>query len=61
MFEIARDFPEENILVVEMNKGQYRGEVERAMRNRPQVLLHANGRPITPAEIETKIRSMHHG
>jgi len=61
MFEIARDFPEENILVVEMNKGQYRGEVERAMRNRPQVLLKANGRPITPAEIETKIRSMHHG
>ena len=59
--ELAKQFPQEQkILVAELNKGQYLREVERVMRNRPQFLGKANGRPITPSEIEAKIREMCH-
>lgn len=61
MFELAKKFDPQNILVVEMNKGQYLREVERSMRNRPQFLSKVNGRPISPIEIMEKLREMHHG
>jgi len=60
MFEIAQKIPQEKILVAEMNNGQYVREVECVMRNRPHFLGKANGRPITPLEIEEKIREMSH-
>jgi 2-oxoglutarate ferredoxin oxidoreductase subunit alpha len=61
MYDLAKRFDPKNILVVEMNMGQYLREVERTMSNRPQFLGKANGRPISPPEIIEKIRSMHHG
>lgn len=59
--DLSKRFDPENILVVELNKGQYLQEVQRAMRNRPQFLSKTNGRPIAPTEIVEKVRSMHHG
>lgn len=61
MFELSKKFDAQNILVIEMNKGQYLREVERSMRNRPQFLSKVNGRPISPIEIMEKVREMHHG
>ncbi|TRZ51596.1 2-oxoacid:acceptor oxidoreductase subunit alpha [bacterium] len=61
MFELAKKFDPENVLVIEMNKGQYLREIERCMRNRPQFLSKVNGRPISPLDIVEKLREMHHG
>ncbi len=60
MSELAKKFDPQNILVIEMNKGQYLREVERSMRNRPQFLSKVNGRAISPLEIIEKLREMHH-
>ncbi len=61
MSELAKKFDPQNVLVIEMNKGQYLREVERCMRNRPQFLSKVNGRPISPLDIVEKLREMHHG
>lgn len=48
----------EKILMIELNKGQYRQEVERVMQKDVVFLGKANGRTISPAEIITKIKEM---
>ncbi|MBE3609246.1 MULTISPECIES: 2-oxoglutarate synthase subunit alpha [Campylobacter] len=51
--EIADKF--DKILVCELNLGQYSGEIEKVIKKETQKLLKANGRPLTPSEIEAKI------
>lgn len=47
------------VLVCELNMGQYLEEIERsAMRNDLATLLRANGRPLTPSEIISKVREV---
>jgi 2-oxoglutarate ferredoxin oxidoreductase subunit alpha len=59
--ELAKKFPKEKILVVELNMGQYKEEIERLTGYRPiNFLGQANGRPLDPRQIEEKIRSMCH-
>ncbi|MBR8462887.1 2-oxoglutarate synthase subunit alpha [Campylobacter sp. faydin G-140] len=44
------------ILICELNLGQYSGEISKVMlRDDFKTLLKANGRPLSPREIETKI------
>ena len=53
--EIAKKF--EKILVVELNLGQYLGEIQRiTLRDDFKTLLKANGRPISPSEIIAKVK-----
>ncbi|MCK9351540.1 MAG: 2-oxoacid:acceptor oxidoreductase subunit alpha [Candidatus Paceibacterota bacterium] len=59
--DASKKFDASNILVVEMNKGQYLREVERAMGKRLPFLSKVNGRLFEPPEIMNKIREMHHG
>lgn len=55
--EIGKRF--DKILVVELNMGQYLGEIERAMlRSDLNSLLKANGRPISPDEIVAKVKEL---
>ncbi|WP_200762250.1 2-oxoglutarate synthase subunit alpha [Nitrosophilus alvini] len=56
--ELGERFPAEKILMPELNMGQYILEVERLMGKRPESLNKANGRPISPAEIIEKLKSM---
>ena len=44
------------ILMIELNKGQYRQEVEHIMQKDIAFLGKANGRSISPTEIITKIK-----
>lgn len=44
--------------MIELNKGQYRQEVERVMQKDVTFLGKANGRTISPTEIITKIKEM---
>ncbi len=60
MLGVTKKFDAENILVVELNLGQYLREVERSTQKRPPFLGKANGRAISPEEIIEKMRSMHH-
>jgi len=60
IFKETKKFEAEDILVVEMNLGQYLREIERSTGKRPPFLGKANGRPISPVEIIEKMRSMHH-
>lgn len=46
------------ILVIELNKGQYRQEIERIMQRDVTFLGKANGRTISPTEIITTIKEM---
>lgn len=46
------------ILVIELNKGQYKQEIERIMQRDVTFLGKANGRSISPTEIITKIKEM---
>lgn len=46
------------ILVIELNKGQYKQEIERIMQRDVTFLGKANGRSISPTEIMTKIKEM---
>lgn len=47
------------VLVCELNMGQYLEEIQRsAMRNDLATLLRANGRPLTPSEIISKVREV---
>lgn len=47
------------VLVCELNMGQYLEEIQRsAMRNDISSLLRANGRPLTPSEIISKVREV---
>lgn len=46
------------ILMVELNKGQYREEVERILGRRVEFMGRANGRTIAPNEVIEKLRSM---
>lgn len=53
--EISSKF--RNILVAELNMGQYYGEIKKCMlRDDLKSLLKANGRPISPSEIVQKIK-----
>ncbi len=53
--EIGKKF--KNILVTELNMGQYLQEIQRCiLRDDFKTLLKANGRPISPAEIIAKIQ-----
>lgn len=53
--EISNKF--DKILIAELNMGQYLGEIERCtLRNDYKTLLKANGRPISPNEIISKIK-----
>ncbi|PSM52732.1 2-oxoglutarate:acceptor oxidoreductase, alpha subunit [Campylobacter blaseri] len=55
--EIAKRF--KKILVVELNMGQYYTEIKRAMlRDDLETLFKANGRPISPKEIITKVKEL---
>ncbi|MCZ6167078.1 2-oxoglutarate synthase subunit alpha [Campylobacter ureolyticus] len=48
-----------NILVVELNLGQYFGEIQRcSLRDDLHTLFKANGRPISPNEIIKKIKEI---
>ena len=52
--EISNKF--KKILVCELNLGQYSGEISKIiLRDDFAKLLKANGRPISPSEIEAKI------
>lgn len=52
--EIGTKF--KNVLVAELNMGQYYGEIKKCMlRDDIQTLLKANGRPISPSEIIQKV------
>ncbi|WP_416872603.1 transketolase C-terminal domain-containing protein, partial [Helicobacter ganmani] len=46
------------ILVAELNKGQYVKEVELAMKKEVALLAKANGRPLSPMEIMSKIKEL---
>lgn len=46
------------ILVAELNKGQYVKEVELAMKKEVALLAKANGRPLSPLEIISKIKEL---
>ena len=48
----------EKILMIELNKGQYKQEVERIMQKDITFLGKANGRSISPTEIITTIKEM---
>jgi len=51
----------DKVLVTEMNKGQYFKEIQRASGRKADTfatLFKANGRPISPTEIKTKIKEM---
>ncbi|WP_163532291.1 2-oxoglutarate synthase subunit alpha [Helicobacter suis] len=52
--ELGKKF--DKILVVELNKGQYLHEIEHSMGKRVHSLLQANGRPISPRQIISKIK-----
>lgn len=53
--EICAKF--KNILVTELNMGQYLGEIQRcSLRDDFKTLLKANGRPISPSEIISKVK-----
>lgn len=54
--ELGKRF--DKILMIELNKGQYRQEVERAMCKEVAFLGKANGRTISPAEIITSIKEL---
>lgn len=47
-----------NILVTELNMGQYSQEIERVMKRDFATLFKANGRPISPAEIIEKVKGV---
>lgn len=46
------------ILVIELNKGQYREEIERILGRKIEFMGRANGRTISPNEVIEKLRSM---
>ncbi len=46
------------VLVAELNKGQYVKEVELAMKKEVALLAKANGRPLSPLEIISKIKEL---
>lgn len=49
----------EKILVTELNMGQYLEEIQRVMkRDDMSTLLKANGRPVPPSEMVTKVKEM---
>lgn len=48
----------EKILMIELNKGQYLQEVERAMQRDIAFFGRANGRTIAPSEIVSKIKEL---
>ncbi|GMB91838.1 2-oxoglutarate synthase subunit alpha [Helicobacter ailurogastricus] len=52
--ELGKQF--KNILVVELNKGQYLQEVEHILGRKVPALLQANGRPFSPRQIMAKIK-----
>ncbi|CRF47989.1 2-oxoglutarate oxidoreductase, alpha subunit [Helicobacter heilmannii] len=52
--ELGKQF--KNILVVELNKGQYLQEVEHILGRKVPALLQANGRPFSPKQIMAKIK-----
>ncbi|CRF48861.1 2-oxoglutarate oxidoreductase, alpha subunit [Helicobacter heilmannii] len=52
--ELGKQF--KNILVVELNKGQYLQEIEHILGRRVPALLQANGRPFSPKQIMAKIK-----
>jgi 2-oxoglutarate ferredoxin oxidoreductase subunit alpha len=55
--EIGERF--EKILVTELNMGQYLEEIQRVMkRDDMNTLLKANGRPVPPSEMVTKVKEM---
>ena len=54
--EIASRF--DKILVVELNKGQYREEIERILGRKIEFMGRANGRTIDPNEIVEKVKNM---
>ncbi|MFV0480935.1 MAG: 2-oxoglutarate synthase subunit alpha [Campylobacteraceae bacterium] len=56
LFELGKKF--KKILVAELNMGQYSGEIERCMKRDFDKLLKANGRPLAPKEIISKIKEI---
>lgn len=54
--EIGKKY--EKILIVELNKGQYREEIERIVGRELEFFGRANGRTIDPNEIIAKLESM---
>ncbi|MDE7216717.1 MAG: 2-oxoacid:acceptor oxidoreductase subunit alpha, partial [Helicobacter sp.] len=56
LFEIGKQH--DKILVAELNKGQYRKEVERVMRRKVQFLGKVNGRPLSPGELVQAIKEL---
>ncbi|BCZ17567.1 2-oxoglutarate-acceptor oxidoreductase subunit OorA [Helicobacter sp. NHP19-003] len=52
--ELGKQF--KDILVVELNKGQYLQEVEHILGRKVSALLQANGRPFSPKQIMAKIK-----
>lgn len=54
--EIGKKF--NKVLVCELNKGQYLREVERVMKREVAFLGKANGRPLSPSEVENKIKEL---
>lgn len=48
----------DKILMVELNKGQYREEVEKILGRKVEFMGRANGRTIAPNEIIEKLKSM---
>ncbi|GAA8811574.1 2-oxoglutarate synthase subunit alpha [Helicobacter pylori] len=48
----------EKILVIELNKGQYLEEIERAMQRKVHFLGQANGRTISPKQIIAKLKEL---
>lgn len=54
--EIGKRF--KKILVVELNKGQYRDEIERILGRKVEFFGRANGRTITPHEIVARLKEM---
>lgn len=58
--EIGSKF--KKLLVIELNLGQYLGEIERTTkRDDIYTLLKANGRPISPDEIVAKVKEIENG
>lgn len=54
--ELGKKFSK--IAMIELNKGQYRQEVERVMQKEVKFLGKANGRTISPTEIITTIKEL---
>lgn len=48
----------EKILVIELNKGQYLEEIERAMQRKVHFFGQANGRTISPKQIIAKLKEL---